>query len=151
MKEITGDLWDFHNAGFPIVITTNGAINSRGECVMGRGVASQAKNRYPTLPLLLGNKIRAGGNNVYFFNDALTKIFSFPVKHHWAETADPELIIRSATQLMEWVDSLAEMTTVTPNIYLPRPGCGNGGLKWENVKPLLKCLDDRFTIVERHP
>ena len=32
-------------------------------------------------------------------------------------------------------------------IYLPKVGCGNGGLKWEDVKPHLKFLDDRFIVI----
>ncbi len=35
-------------------------------------------------------------------------------------------------------------------VYLVRPGCGNGQLKWEDVKPLIApILDDRFIVVER--
>lgn len=140
MKEITGNLWDYQVDG-NIVITTNGAVNSRGECVMGRGTAAQAKVRYPHLPKLLGTKIITSGNHVYSLTYGL---YSFPVKHHWSDFADPELISRSAIELLNLVND-------SQLIFLPRPGCGNGGLKWENVKPLLRCLDDRFTIVERHP
>jgi hypothetical protein len=34
-------------------------------------------------------------------------------------------------------------------IYLPRPGCGNGRLNWEDVKKILSPIlkSDRFHIV----
>ena len=36
------------------------------------------------------------------------------------------------------------------SVLLPKPGCANGGLNWEQVKPLLEqYLDDRFTIIDR--
>lgn len=37
-------------------------------------------------------------------------------------------------------------------IYLVRPGCGNGRLRWQDVRHALsEILDDRFVIVEREP
>jgi len=50
MQEITGDIWEQHKLGRWIVITTNGAIKNDGSCVMGRGVAKQAADKYPELP-----------------------------------------------------------------------------------------------------
>lgn len=33
-------------------------------------------------------------------------------------------------------------------LILPRPGCGNGRLRWEDVRKILEpILDDRFTVV----
>jgi hypothetical protein len=36
------------------------------------------------------------------------------------------------------------------NVLVPRPGCGNGQLDWEDVKPiLLDHFDDRFIVVTK--
>lgn len=149
MKEITGNLWDYVNDGY-IVITTNGALNSKGECVMGRGTAAQAKNRYPGLARRIGKMIESHGNHVHLFQmdtDEGEMLVTFPVKHHWAEPADIKLIGRSVSELK----NLANRTHAT-KIFLPRPGCGNGGLSWVVVGQLLRdLLDDRFTVVEHHP
>ena len=39
MKEVKGDIWNFYNKGYWIVIPTNGTVKRNGEAVMGRGVA----------------------------------------------------------------------------------------------------------------
>src|SRR5216683_7097887 len=66
--------------------------------------------------------------------------FSFPVKQPWIEPADPDPIQQSARQL--WY---AFWKMHLDKVYMARPGCGNGQLKWEDVKPLIApILDDRF-------
>ncbi len=45
MIEEFGDIWEI--PGDARVITTNGVVRKDGACVMGRGVALQAKMRYP--------------------------------------------------------------------------------------------------------
>lgn len=146
MKEIKGDIWDFKAKGHPIVVATNGDINGRGECVMGRGVALQAKRRYPALPGEIGTCLLNGGNRVRYFKKY--NVFTFPVKHHYYEKADIRLLEWSARDLAGLVSG-AKLKLKLP-VYLPRVGCGNGKLRWEReVKPvLLKYLDDRFTVVE---
>ena len=148
MKELRGNLWDYVDDGY-IVITTNGAVNRKGECVMGRGTALQAKNRYPGVALELGNLIKKNGNHARLLCTPKLKygLIAFPVKHHWQEPADPELISRSAWELVNLI--MDACNTWNPT-YMCRPGCGNGGLTWDNVKPLLGMLDDRFTIVDRN-
>lgn len=141
MKELTGNLWDFETSGI-LVITTNGALDKQGLCVMGRGVAAQAKRKYPILPKLLGDRIKAGGNHVYMITRGLV---TFPVKHHWSDTADPGLITRSLRELVALVDIMPPGTRV----FLPRPGCGNGGLTWDVVRPLINHLPDEYFIVNR--
>lgn len=142
MKEVNGDLWD-SNADI-IVITTNGATRKDGAAIMGRGVALQAKNRYTGIEHVLGRLIRENGNHVNIITGNIPKIVSFPVKHHWRERADLKLINQSVLELILLVNRLYPNYTA---VALPRPGCGNGRLRWEDVKSIIRpVLDDRFTV-----
>jgi hypothetical protein len=140
MKEVFGNLWDF--AGI-VAITTNGFLKKDGSCVMGRGCAREAAARFPTLPFELGRKIRSEGNHVFYFPEY--RLITFPVKQVWWEPADLDLIQQSARELLQTIEEF----NIKEVIYLPRPGCGNGKLKWEDVKkflsPILK--SDQFHIV----
>lgn len=111
---------------------------------MGRGCALEAKTQFPGIDVLLAHEIQKNGNHVAPLvapNNEM--IWSFPVKHHWRQKADLELIFRSACELMDIVDEWKY-----ENILLPRPGCGNGQLNWEDVKLVLDpILDDRVAVV----
>lgn len=144
MFERQVDLWSSPGV---IVITTNGFVKRNGEAVMGRGCAAEAKQRYPSLPVLLGRLLSAYGNRCFLMTlPDIGELITFPVKHNWYEVADSVLIERSAKQLVAIADNWG-----FEEIWLPRPGCGNGKLSWEHVvKPLLEpILDDRFIIVHR--
>lgn len=148
MVELKGDLWSYHKEGKWVVITTNGTIKSNGACVMGRGVALDAAKLYPNLPFLLGDKIKKKGLRVHCFS--MTKLIAFPVKHQWHQKADIELIKKSCEELIEVCKIIDSMEEKNLDIYLPRPGCGNGGLNWKEVKPLLqeKLKSNKFKVVE---
>lgn len=73
---IKEDIWSKRTASTPICITTNGFVKRNGRCVMGRGIALQARNRFQNLDLALGNVIKSFGNNVHYFN--LLHIITFP-------------------------------------------------------------------------
>lgn len=138
MKEVYGDAWIIKKDYTFLAITSNGYVKRNGEAVMGRGIAAQAKYKYPNIAYKLGGLLTRQGNRIHVLAPDL---ISFPVKHHWAEKADIRLIRASAHELMS---RLGEHETV----LLPRPGCGNGGLNWKDVKPILeKILDDRVAIV----
>ena len=149
MIEVKGDLWTFHEWGQPVVVPTNGSVNARGECVMGRGVALQAARKFPSLARDLGARIRLT-DDLRVLRFIQLNLFAFPVKFHWREPADLVLIERSAAQLAMILDDLAENGADVPHpVYLPRVGCGNGRLLWKNVRPVLvRHLDDRFTVVQ---
>ena len=152
MKEAVGNIWD-SNAD-AIVITTNGFVKKDGSCVMGRGIALEAKARVPHIEYWLGDRINKEGNHVHIYWEALghynghegtewyTDLVTFPVKHNWWEEADLELIERSAKELFD-----ASEYPAWTSVALPRPGCGNGKLNWEDVKPIIEpYLSDRFTV-----
>ena len=144
MKEVYGDCFSYlGRKGFILCITTNGYIKNNGEGVMGAGVAKQAMELYPDLPRLLGKSLRVRGNVVSLLT---SEIISFPVKHTWNKDADPKLIEKSAIELKRRAELQPDIKFI-----LPRPGCGNGNLKWESVKLLLESLqlpDNIFVIAK---
>lgn len=148
MIELTGDIWTEPGVD-AIVITTNGVVKNDGCAVMGRGVARQAAMRYPWLPARLGTCLTAVGNRVFIYDtpgdDA--PIITFPVKDRWWERADLGLILKSCRGLAGLVDSRG-----LRKVVMPRPGCGNGGLDWGDVRKVVgPRLDDRFVVVEWRP
>lgn len=142
MKEAVGDLWEM--PADLRVITTNPAINAKNQAVMGRGCALEAKRRIPGLEYRFAGLLREHGNRVMrLARYRGADLASFPVKHHWKQEADPELIRSSARQLAALADKFGY-----ERVVLPRPGCGNGRLLWSDVRPVLaRILDDRFTVV----
>jgi len=174
MREAIGNIWQLAK-GHIVVITTNGFVKKNGECVMGRGIALQAKKLFPNIPTKLGSLIKSSGNQVYQLGayGPYKDIWTFPVKRAWDQSyttnvvehmqhmfrqgervpgwalvADPLLINLSA----EMVSNLVKFLPDNINIYMPRPGCGAGELLWENVKPWLEnLLCDRFICCDYSP
>jgi hypothetical protein len=137
MKEQKVDMFTLHPA-VHICITTNGMVTSRGENVMGAGTAGAVRSHIPQLPRLLGERLMRHGNRVFYWPEF--KLFTFPTMQVPGR-ADWPLIMRSTRQLVDVCDA-CNLT----NIYLPRPGCGVGGLRWSVVKEAIEPhLDDRFT------
>lgn len=141
MNYVKGNLWNFHGANAPVCFTTNGMIKKNGELVMGKGIALQTKQRYPDVPLRLGQAVKAWGNQPFYFRDH--NIISFPTKHDWRQPSDFDLIRESTINLRILTDYYSFGA-----VYLTPPGCGNGGLNWNEVEPVISpILDERFYIV----
>lgn len=147
MKLIRGNIWEANNSH--ICITTNNVVNSVGSAVWGKGIAKQAKDRWPNLPrkhaVFLKNYGHIFGRlfDEQFKNHKVS-IYTFPTKYHWKDPSDIDLICRSARQMREFTK-----TSDTPiPIALPAPGCGNGGLDFdivmEKLEPIL--IEDYFHI-----
>jgi hypothetical protein len=170
MINLIGDLWS--KEADAICITTNGFVKKDGKAVMGKGCAREALNKYPNIDKTLGVNLKKYGNRPSLLIDSVLDgepcdIWSFPVKPQgiffdgsnvvkhmkdkfdigdfvpgWACKADVELIKESAHQMMELADKFEYK-----KIVLPRPGCGAGELKWEEVEKVLEeILDDRFYV-----
>jgi len=142
MRELIGDLWAMHAAGAVIAITTGGAVSRKGRCAMPRGCAFEAARRFPALPEILGVLVQAQGNHVY---DLGNRIVSFPVEATPWERPDPALIDQSCRELVALADAHG-----WKEVVVPRPGCGTGGLRWPDVRPILqRHFDERFAIISK--
>jgi len=74
---------------------------------------------------------------------------SFATKTHWRQNSDLQAI-DNGLRLLVWLLKLDKGWKGVP-LAVPALGCGLGGLKWEEVRPLLlehlSGLDDREVIV----
>lgn len=172
MIEVFGNIWNHIDEYDAIVITTNGSVKKNGEAVMGRGIALEAKERYPWLARKLGDSLTRYGNRVFAYDiepswsrvhpfdeksyDYDFTLYTLPVKPAvgpngepgWKAKADINLIEESIKALVKAIDHYSYKEGY--KIVLPRPGCGNGGLKWENVRPVIEpYLNNRFTVMEK--
>ncbi len=127
MRFVNGDL--FESSAQTLVNT----VNCAG--VMGKGIALTFKKQYPEMfkdyqQLCKIGKIRPGVLTLY--KDDYPWVINFPTKQHWREKSKLVFIELGLQTLVknfqEWgVTSLA----------LPPLGCGQGGLLWSDVRPLI--------------
>ena len=130
ITEVHGNIWDFHEKGDFICITTNEIVKPNDRNVMGKGLALQAKKHFPDIDRIIGLKIKEHGNIPFLIEQY--KIITFPTKTHYSRNSDMDLIIRSAI-ILNHIISINKIEKV----YLPEVGCGNGNLSWNEVKKTL--------------
>lgn len=139
MREMQVDIWSYQGQAI-IAITTNGSLTRDGRAIMGKGVAKQAAERFPELRSQLGRLLQVRGNHVH---EILLGLVSFPVEETPFSLPELSLIRRSAEELRHLADQSGWRQVV-----VPRPGCGGGGMRWQEVKPVLEeYFDDRFIVV----
>jgi len=153
----TGNMWSAYDDADLFVITTNAAIKRNGALVMGRGIARQARNRFPGLDTALGQQIlsvcgspsaslRTGQGEYGLLVSPrwpTAKLGIFQVKFHYRQAASLDLIRRSTAMLCAWCAD-HPYTQVALNF----PGIGNGRLRREDVLPIVAQLPDQVTIWE---
>lgn len=124
-------------------ITTNGALRRNGNAIMGKGIALEARRRYNNVEAILGSFINRYGNHVFSLG---YELISFPTKYHWRLDADIQLIKRSAQELVTLLKN-----NPAKRVLLTRPGCGNGSLKWSDVKVVIQdtLADNKFVIIHK--
>lgn len=105
--------------------------------VMGKGVALRFKHKFPAMfndyvQACTVGKIQPGA--VHVFQRGLTGryVISFPTKRHWRSSSRMEDIDAGLVHLALVVRSLH-----LASIAIPPLGCGNGGLSWRDVRPLI--------------
>ncbi len=144
MRQERGDLFTYPCDA--LVIPVNWTTKRNGDAVMGAGVALQAAKRWPELPRHLGMSIHVAGGPApehYVMSKDGVHVVCFPTKGDWRMLADVAAIKIQAPVLVRMADRFDWQT-----IALPRLGCGLGGLRWEDVEPVLApILDERFVVL----
>jgi len=103
---------------------------------MGKGIALQFKRLFPENYETYRKACLDGtvlpGKVLAVPIDSGRWILNFPTKRHWRQRSRIEYI-------RDGLDDLARTITVLDieSIAVPPLGCGNGGLAWEVVRPLI--------------
>lgn len=104
--------------------------------VMGKGIAKAFRERYPAMfeayKRLCDNKLLQPGI-LWLWQGEDHSVLNFPTKVHWRSPSRIEWIEQG---LQKFVASY-EARGIT-SISFPRLGCGNGGLDWAEVRPLME-------------
>jgi len=112
-------------------------VNTTG--VMGKGIALEFKKRFPNNYEFYRQQCEQGqvqiGKMLVFRTQSLQPqyIINFPTKQHWRGKSKIEYIQRGLDDLVRVVREHE-----IRSIALPPLGCGQGGLRWEQVKPLIE-------------
>lgn len=119
---------------------------------MGRGIASEAKQKYPWLPNWAGAAITEFGLRVEVNWEC--KLILFPVKHNFWEIADVVLIRKCLEELLlkfKMTDFWDNPKYKDSRILCPRFGCGNGKLDWAEIKPMVAqyLKSERFVVFSK--
>ncbi len=110
--------------------------------VMGKGVALEFKRRWPdnfkAYKRMCDEKKLAPGRMFIFDNNLLDSakrriLINFPTKQHWRSQSKIEYIKDGLIDLVQQIRRLG-----IKSVVLPPLGCGNGGLEWAEVKPLIE-------------
>lgn len=103
---------------------------------MGKGIALSFKERYPEM--FRGYKAICDQNllepgKLWLWQGSEHWILNFPTKIHWRNPSRIEWIESGLKKFVAGYESLG-----IRDISFPRLGCGNGGLNWDDVRPLME-------------
>ena len=112
-------------------------VNTVG--VMGKGLALQFKRRFPSnFEVYAGacrrGEVQVGRMLVVEITQRLVTrfIINFPTKKHWRDPSRLEYVRSGLVALVSEI-----RTRDIRSIAIPPLGCGNGGLTWSEIRPLI--------------
>lgn len=122
--------------------TVVNTVNTVG--VMGKGLAHAFREKYPSMfaayKNLCDNKQFDVGQ-LWLWRGSNQWILNFPTKKHWRNPSKIEYIEKGLEKFV----ANYEVRGIR-EISFPRLGCGNGGLQWELVKPVMEKYLDSLPI-----
>ncbi len=108
-------------------------VNCEG--YMGKGIAYQFKLKFPEnnreyIKVCKNKSLHIGALQPFWEQNKL--IINFPTKDKWRDNSKVEYIEIGLSELGKLINLLA-----IESIAIPPLGCGNGGLNWNEIKPLI--------------
>ncbi len=103
--------------------------------VMGKGLALDFKNKYPEMYLDYVSRCKKGQVKPgipYLYSDKDVNMINFPTKDHWRSFSKLSYVVSG----LNWFVSNYEKYAIN-SIAFPALGCGNGGLSWDIVGPIM--------------
>jgi O-acetyl-ADP-ribose deacetylase (regulator of RNase III) len=104
--------------------------------VMGKGVAHEFKIREPAMfgaCKKLCDQKRLAPGKLWLWRGEKNWTLNFPTKIHWRNPSRLEWIEAGLEKFRSGYERLG-----IREVSLPRLGCGNGGLSWDDVRPLME-------------
>ena len=104
--------------------------------VMGKGLALAVKNRYPEVfdkYVIACESGKMGIGKLQLVKAKDRWILNFPTKKHWRGSSKLEFI---EAGLKKFVKTYRRRHIAS--VAFPPLGCGHGGLKWDEVEPLMR-------------
>lgn len=142
IEHAEGDIWKLRRATDFVVVPTNVGWTKDGLNVMGRGIASDAARQAVEIRAWYGAKCKAHGKDTPTLGRALWRMIFFPTKPlarnpslSWKQDATLERIQQSLPSFIALLPRTLEHDC--KRVLLPHVGCGNGGLSWEDVGPVV--------------
>jgi O-acetyl-ADP-ribose deacetylase (regulator of RNase III) len=113
-------------------------VNTVG--VMGKGIALQFKRAFPANYAAYRaacDQGRLQPGTMFVFDQAFMGprryVINFPTKRHWKSASRRENIASGLVDLVRVVRDLG-----VASVAVPALGCGNGGLNWDVVRPMIQ-------------
>lgn len=155
MKEITGDIFKVTDVdGVPVVgicFTSNPGVRKDGRAIMGAGVAKAFRDKFNDLDLeygkiLVGSRVNLTTDfGARKLDGRDVRIIAFPTKNNWKYNSTIELITLSAMRLKTMIET--DKVLSSGIVLLPRPGCSNGGLQWDEVRKVIKPILPKNVVI----
>lgn len=171
-----GNMLDHHAECDLFCVTTSATLDQNYNLVMGAGIAGKMKERYPSLPQKLGQRLREvsctpdynENHEIVTVNELRpvrnfwiapdygvlvsenwpnAKLLPFQSKREFWLPSDLELIVASCRNLVHLLKSYPKQN---PVVFLNCPGTGNGGLNFNDVKLVLDEFLPDNVVIWRH-
>lgn len=133
---IRGDLF---NSPAQVLVNT---VNTVG--VMGKGIALDFKNRYPDMfkeYQKICDKNLLEISKLLLWKNSDKWVLLFPTKEHWRSSSKLSYIEDGLKKFVKTYEKLG-----IESIAFPKLGCGNGGLDWNDVRPIMEGYLNKLPI-----